>query len=245
MTNGDFYKTEIDRAVAFTSFCRERQCDKDVCPVRRIKGNIIDGKLASDPMANDDGLRKLLRLDVIPACRRIWDILPYIEPDPVDNGCVHRVRSLVDYNLYLCNNPAIGMTGKMCDGEDMRKCFVSGMIRFPSAPATESDPNGLKPSDPGAKLDSGKNMLGLVLGGFAPAIAAVGKVGTYGANKYSPDGWKSVNGAKGRYMDALMRHLFAHLGGEKVDKESGLTHLSHAAWNVLALLTFEVKGGGE
>jgi len=24
-----------------------------------------------------------------------------------------------------------------------------------------------------------------------------------------------------------------------------LSHLAHAAWNVLALLTFEVKGGGE
>ena len=42
-------------------------------------------------------------------------------------------------------------------------------------------------------------------------------------------------------MDALCRHLFQHLQGDKVDDESGLLHLQHCAWNILALLEFELK----
>lgn len=47
----------------------------------------------------------------------------------------------------------------------------------------EADPNGKKPNEVGAKLDAGKNRLGLVLGGFARALQEIGRVGTYGANK--------------------------------------------------------------
>ena len=52
----------------------------------------------------------------------------------------------------------------------------------------ESDPTGRQPNDAGAKLDAGKNRLGLVLGGFSSALQEVGKVGTYGAKKYSDNG---------------------------------------------------------
>ena len=52
----------------------------------------------------------------------------------------------------------------------------------------ESDPTGRKPNDAGAKLDAGKNRLGLVLVGFSSALQEVGKVGTYGAKKYSDNG---------------------------------------------------------
>ena len=104
------------------------------------------------------------------------------------------------------------------------------------------DPDGIDQHDAGAKLDAGKNQLGLVLGGFSKALIKVGEVGTSGAIKYSPNGWKSVDNAEGRYMDALLRHQMAYLSGEELDPESGQPHLAHMAWNSLALLEFYEEG---
>ena len=100
----------------------------------------------------------------------------------------------------------------------------------------ESDPNGLDPHAPGAKLDAGKNRLGLVLGGFAKALEEVGKVGTYGANKYSDNGWKEVEKGAARYDDAMLRHWFKRAAGEAIDSETGLLHQAQVAWNALAVL---------
>lgn len=102
----------------------------------------------------------------------------------------------------------------------------------------EKDPNGKNQHESGAKLDDGKNRLGLCFAGFAFALRAVGLITTYGAKKYTPNGWKTVPDAEARYMDALLRHLLQHLSGERMDTESGHSHLAHAAWNVLALLEF-------
>jgi hypothetical protein len=101
---------------------------------------------------------------------------------------------------------------------------------------TESDPTGLDPHSPGAKLDEGKNRLGLVLGGFAKALEEVGKVGTYGAEKYSPDGWKSVPNGVERYEDAMLRHWVEQHLGERVDPATGLRHQAQLVWNALAVL---------
>ena len=105
----------------------------------------------------------------------------------------------------------------------------------------ESDPHGKGPHEPGAKLDSGKPRLGLVLGDFARALAEVGKVGTYGAEKYSPRGWLEVPGGEVRYLDALYRHLLADARGEDLDPDSGLLHLAQVAWNCLAVLELRLR----
>ena len=105
-------------------------------------------------------------------------------------------------------------------------------------PVYESDPNGKSQHEPGAKMDAGKNRLGLVFNGFSLALQAVGAVGTYGANKYTEEGWKAVPGAKERYTDALLRHLFKEFNGEALDQDSGLSHAAHLAWNALARLEF-------
>ena len=102
----------------------------------------------------------------------------------------------------------------------------------------ESDPNGKSQHEPGAKMDAGKNRLGLVFNGFSLALQAVGAVGTYGANKYTEEGWKAVPWAKERYTDALLRHLFKEFNGEALDQDSGLSHAAHLAWNALARLEF-------
>lgn len=101
---------------------------------------------------------------------------------------------------------------------------------------TEKDPDGLTPDQPGAKLDAGKCRAGLVLGGFARALHAVGEVGTYGANKYSDNGWMQVNNGVSRYTDALWRHMLAEAQGQERDFDTRLLHAAHAAWNALARL---------
>jgi hypothetical protein len=100
---------------------------------------------------------------------------------------------------------------------------------------------------PGAKLDQGKNRLGLVLGGFSKALQAVGEVGTAGANKYSPNGWKEVNNGIERYTDAMLRHYMLHADGEKYDQElselsgKNIPHMACVAWNALAVLNLMIE----
>ena len=108
---------------------------------------------------------------------------------------------------------------------------------------SELDPNGLDQHQPGAKMDQGKNRLGLVLGDFARALEEVGKVGSFGAAKYSPSGWIEVPDGIDRYHDALYRHLMAYARDDLRDKDSGLLHLSHACWNLLAMLDLTLRGG--
>ncbi len=104
----------------------------------------------------------------------------------------------------------------------------------------EHDPTGRDAHAPGAKLDAGKPLPALVLGGFPEALGVFVDIATYGAKKYTPGGWKEVPGAEGRYTEAMLRHLLAHMGGEVIDPESGKPHLGHVLWNVAAVL--EVGG---
>ena len=105
----------------------------------------------------------------------------------------------------------------------------------------EVDPNGKDPHEPGAKLDAGKDRVGLMIEGFCKALRAVSRVSTYGARKYTDGGWESVPEASSRYTDAMGRHLLDHLGGEELDPESELLHLSHMAWNALAVLELHLR----
>lgn len=93
-------------------------------------------------------------------------------------------------------------------------------------------------TEKGVKLDQGKIRLDLVP---PELMEEVGKVLTFGAEKYTENGWQSVENPKNRYYAAAMRHLLAHKKGEKTDPESGLSHLSHAATNICFLLWFEVE----
>lgn len=113
----------------------------------------------------------------------------------------------------------------------------------PQPQNSESDPNGISQHEPGAKLDAGKNRLGLVFSGFALALQAVGAVGTYGANKYTDEGWEAVPDANKRYTDAMLRHLFKEFSGEHLDQETGFLHAAHAAWNALARLEKIIEEG--
>lgn len=118
--------------------------------------------------------------------------------------------------------------------------FMSGLDELPSAPGS---PEYLQPSESksGLKYDSGKPRLGLVFNGFSKALTEVGKVGTFGAKKYTENGWVSVPNAEARYTDAMYRHLMSEQTGELWDKESELLHAAHAAWNALARLELQLR----
>lgn len=90
---------------------------------------------------------------------------------------------------------------------------------------------------PGVKYDKDKPQWSLLP---FKALREVVDVLTYGARKYAPDNWKKVPDAKRRYIDAGFRHFTAYAGGEKLDPETGKSHLAHAMCCLLYLLAFEV-----
>lgn len=98
------------------------------------------------------------------------------------------------------------------------------------------DPYGKDQHEAGAKLDSHKPRMDLVIDGFPLALLAIGECATYGAYKYTDHGWREVTNAIPRYSAAMYRHLLAEAAGEKCDEESRLLHATHAAWCALARL---------
>lgn len=103
----------------------------------------------------------------------------------------------------------------------------------------EKDPLGVQQHDPGAKLDEGKVLAG-ILCDFGLALLEVSKVGTFGAKKYSRGGWQSVQNGQLRYTDALFRHLLIERY-EDIDPDSEICHAAHLAWNALARLELKMR----
>lgn len=124
-----------------------------------------------------------------------------------------------------------------------------GRIQVEGSPATwKADYFDLAPQAvavdqhaPGAKLDTGKIRPGLVLGGFARALKGVSEVGTFGAAKYTDNGWTEVPNGEARYEDAQLRHWLDSKAGIPTDPESHLIHLKHEAWNALARLDLHLR----
>lgn len=105
----------------------------------------------------------------------------------------------------------------------------------------ESDPHGLNAHAPGAKLDAGKVRPGLVLGGFARALLAVSRIGTFGAVKYTDNGWMEVSNGVNRYDDAKLRHWLYEKSGIECDPDTAEMHAAHEAWNALARLDLLIR----
>ena len=105
----------------------------------------------------------------------------------------------------------------------------------------ERDPNGMEAHTPGAKLDEGKVRIDLIFDGFPNALKAVAEVATFGAQKYSENGWQMVpNGVK-RYTAAMDRHRIEEGVGHDFDSETGYRHAAHLAWNALARLELMIR----
>lgn len=90
------------------------------------------------------------------------------------------------------------------------------------------------------RADSGKDPWSLFMWDAAREVVKVLKMG---AKKYSARNWeKGMDWS--RCYDSAQRHLYAWFQGrEDNDSESGLNHLAHAAWNILVLLSYQLRGG--
>ena len=127
------------------------------------------------------------------------------------------------------------------DIADATGFVVKSVIEDENAKILEKDPSGIGQHEVGAKLDSGKTRVGLVLSGFANALMEVSKIGTYGAEKYTDNGWMEVSDGIARYKDAKERHMLKEAIEGPVDKDSGLLHAAHEAWNALAVLELKLR----
>ena len=103
----------------------------------------------------------------------------------------------------------------------------------------ERDPNGTCQHEPGAKLDDGKQLTGL-LDDFSLAFEEVAKVCTYWARKYSAGGWQHVPDGIVRYNHAAWRHRLRKRH-EEIDPYLGLKHEAQEIWNMLASLELKLR----
>ena len=92
----------------------------------------------------------------------------------------------------------------------------------------------------GVKHDSGKPRMDLLP---PEALREAAAVLALGAEKYDAHNWRK-GFAYSRLIAAALRHIFAWVGGENTDPESGKSHLAHAACCLLFLITFEVTKTG-
>ncbi|KKL22601.1 hypothetical protein LCGC14_2433840, partial [marine sediment metagenome] len=68
------------------------------------------------------------------------------------------------------------------------------------------------------------------------AIEEVVQVLDFGAKKYSPNGWRNIKEEDlPKLLGAALRHIFAYMRGEEVDKQTGVTHIAHATCDLLFL----------
>ena len=74
------------------------------------------------------------------------------------------------------------------------------------------------------------------------ALTEVGKVLTFGAQKYDEENWKKVDNLQKRYSSAAIRHIFALLDGEELDPETNLSHEAHAICCLLFMLEAKLDG---
>lgn len=99
---------------------------------------------------------------------------------------------------------------------------------------------GIVETNVGIKHDDGKPDFSLL---SPTALEQMAAVMSFGAKKYAAHNWRK-GFAWTRVSAAALRHIFSWLGGETVDKESGLNHLAHAACCLMFLLEFSKTGAG-
>jgi hypothetical protein len=58
----------------------------------------------------------------------------------------------------------------------------------------------------------------------------------HGADKYADWDWVGIKNKRSRYFSACMRHMMEWMKGNKVDNESGVSHLGHAIACLMILM---------
>lgn len=87
----------------------------------------------------------------------------------------------------------------------------------------------------GIKHDQNKPDMALL---SSIALIKVAEVMTFGKNKYSANNWRG-GFLWSRPLSAALRHIFAYLGGQDKDPETGISHLAHACCCLMFVLEFE------
>ena len=119
----------------------------------------------------------------------------------------------------------------------------SSTVRCVSAPNPTLDIDQLADYILHNQLDKAIGLVLAMTGENARFLHGVVAVGTYGATKYTPNGWSHVPDGGTRYLDAAMRHVVKHALHGALDDESGLPHLHHVAWCLLAVRTLQLRAG--
>lgn len=101
------------------------------------------------------------------------------------------------------------------------------------------DELGVNPKD---IAGASKPQMGLIPVG---AMETVARVMELGATKYGPYNWRKNKVRYMVYAHASLRHLYAWIGGESVDPESGQPHLAHVAACMLIVLDAIATGSGK
>lgn len=76
------------------------------------------------------------------------------------------------------------------------------------------------------------------------ALEGIVRAMTYGLKKYGRNNYRLSGMAWLRLAAACLRHVFAWIGGEDNDPDSGLSHIDHAQAS-LAMLAFQMKAHPE
>ena len=92
----------------------------------------------------------------------------------------------------------------------------------------------------GKKFDSNKPRMDLLP---PKAVLETAKVLSFGAEKYDPENWRLLDNLQSRYTAGALRHIFAHMDGEELAPESGMSHLAHALCCLLFKLEIELEDG--
>lgn len=133
-----------------------------------------------------------------------------------------------------CNN-VTGYSPPVCT------CIFNDNTWGKHASTCPMNPTTPLPETTGVKYDQDKPRMDLLVVDCPRALREVASVLGYGASKYSEDNWLRVPDASKRYMAAALRHLTAHTSGEKLDPESGYSHLAHFASCALFILELEMR----
>lgn len=90
-----------------------------------------------------------------------------------------------------------------------------------------------------AHRDAGKPDPLLLFKGVPDAISVIIDVLDFGAQKYEPFSWRTVE--PDRFDASARRHMLARDCGQKLDAESGLPHRAHEVVNLLFQLQCEIE----
>lgn len=144
-------------------------------------------------------------------------------------------------NKFDVNSDQPGKIIEICHQPNDLK--ITNRIDIPPAPPkdlnlqelTMEGQTVLNGEDKGKKYDGGKPMVQLL---SPTAMIKIAEVMTFGAKKYGSDNWREGI-AWTRVIGAVLRHIFAWIGGQDRDPETGISHLAHAGCGIMFLLEYE------